>query len=134
MRALYEVLCQLHNPKASVVLRVPDPQFPTIKTPAGRWSSCSEPLPAPGGQPDHRRQAGGFGVGQLRWAHCPDDRRLHLLQPAEVVVAETGSHAEALCGQPLPAAGLTLASGSSRALCMACMDGIPSPSGSGGTP
>lgn len=42
--------------------------------------------------------------GPLGWARWPDDGRLHLLQPAEVVVAATGDHAEALRGHPLSVA------------------------------
>ena len=80
---------------ASAGLRVPDPQLPPTKTPAGRRSSCPAPLPAPGGQPDPRHQTRDFSVGQLRWARCPDDGRLHLLQPTDVVVAATWDHAEA---------------------------------------
>ncbi|MGH4008136.1 MAG: hypothetical protein ACRDTH_08275 [Pseudonocardiaceae bacterium] len=77
--------------------------------------------------------AGGSGVRQLRWARCPDDGRLHLLVPVEVVVAATGGQAEALCGRALPAEGLTLASGSSGPVCTACVDGIPWPSNDSGS-
>ena len=67
------------------------------------------------------------GLGQLRWARCPDEGRLHLLAPVEVVVAATGGQAEALCGRALPPQCLTLANGSSRAVCMACVDSISWP-------
>ncbi len=93
---------------------------PDTKTPAGRRSSSPAPLPAPGGQPDPSYQAGKSSVGQLRWAHCPNDRRLHLLQPTDVIAATEG-HAEALCGRALPAEGLTLTHGSSGALCLTCI-------------
>ena len=51
-------------------LPVPDPPFPTTKTPAGRRSSCPTPLPAPGGQPDPSHASGdadnvGANVGTL---------------------------------------------------------------------
>lgn len=84
-RTHYITLCQIHNPPATVAvstLRVPDPQFP-IKIPAGRRSSCSKPLPAPGGQPDPPHQSGRSSSG-LRWARRLDDGRLHLLQPGTV--------------------------------------------------
>lgn len=61
--AHYEALCQLHNPKATVALRVPDPRFST-KTPAGRRSS-SEPLSAPGGQPDPLHPSGLSSSGPI---------------------------------------------------------------------
>ncbi len=94
-------------------------QRPT-KTPAGRRSSSPAPLPSRGGQPDPSHQAGEPSVGQLRWAHCPNDRRLHLLQPADVIAVAAG-HAEALCGTALLAEGLTLIHGSSGALCLSCI-------------
>jgi hypothetical protein len=42
---------QLTTTPGRVRLSVPEPPFPP-KTPAGRWSSCPDPLIAPGGQPD----------------------------------------------------------------------------------
>ncbi|HKR48209.1 MAG TPA: hypothetical protein VJT72_01295 [Pseudonocardiaceae bacterium] len=84
-------------------------------------------------QPDSHHQAGDFSVGPLQWARCPDDGLLHLLPPAEVVVAATGGHAEALCGQALSAAGLTLVNGLSGMLCMDCLNGVPSRSNDPGT-
>ena len=65
--------------------------------------------------------------GQLRWVRCPDDGRLHLLAPVEVVVAATGGQAEVLCGRVLPAQGLPRADGPSGAVCMACVDVMPWP-------
>ncbi|HKR48024.1 MAG TPA: hypothetical protein VJT72_00325 [Pseudonocardiaceae bacterium] len=85
------------------------------------------PLSAPRGQPHPGCLAGESVVGPLRWVRCPDDGHLHLLTPAEVVVAATRGHATTLCGQPLPAAGLTLTHGSSTAVCLACVAGIPCP-------
>lgn len=127
----YVALCQIHNPPATVAvstLRIPDPQFPT-KIPAGRRSSCSEPLPAPGGQPDPHHQSGRSSSGQLRWARCPDDGRLHLLQPGTAVAATTtGGHAQALCGQELAPEGLTITS-SAGPLCMTCIAAIVPPAG-----
>jgi hypothetical protein len=70
---------------------------------------------------------GEWGVRQLRWVRCPDEGRLHLLGPVEVVVAATGGQAEALCGRALPPQCLPLVHSSSRAVCMACVDGIPWP-------
>lgn len=101
---------QLRDMPCPTGLRVPDPQFPN-KVPAGRRRlSCPTPHPAPG--------------RQLRWARCPDDGLLHLLQPSDVVVAAIGGHAEALCGRQLPAESLTPISGSVGALCMGCVAGI----------
>ncbi|MGH3833250.1 MAG: hypothetical protein ACRDRS_22915 [Pseudonocardiaceae bacterium] len=60
----------------------------------------------------------------MRWARCPDDDRLHLLRPAELPHA-AGDHAQALCGQRVPADGLTTISGLSWALCITCVCGIP---------
>ncbi len=110
-------------------LRVPDPPFPTTTTPARQRLSGPGPLAAcGGGTPDSHRRAGESGVGPLRWARCPDDGLLHLLQPADVVVATTttttAGHAQTLCGRPLPAEGLTLTHCSSGALCMTCITGI----------
>ncbi|MGH3836220.1 MAG: hypothetical protein ACRDSF_11025 [Pseudonocardiaceae bacterium] len=118
------------------LLQMPDPQFPH-KIPAGRRSSRPAPGPAPGGQPDPSPRASRSSGGQLRWARCPDDGLLHLLHPADVVVAATGGHAEALCGRQLPAESLTLINGLDGALCMACVAGIPPDSndpGPRGTP
>ncbi len=113
----YDQFCGTLRPPG---LPVPDPQFPAIKIPA------RERLSGPGPrQPDPHRPAES-GVGPLRWARCPDQGRLHLLVPAEVVAAATGGHAEALCGQALPAQGLTLTNSSSGAVCLACVAGIPS--------
>ena len=61
----------------------------------------------------------GRPVPPLRWARCPDDGRLHLVQPADVAVTDTG-HALALCGIRLGADGLTV-SGSAGALCSTCI-------------
>ncbi len=93
-RTHYITLCQIHNPPATVAvstLQVPDPQFP-IKIPAGRRSSCSKPLPAPGGQPDPPHQSGRSSSG-LRWARRLDDGRLHLLQPG--IVSPAGNDPDA---------------------------------------
>lgn len=113
-------------------LRIPEPQFPT-KTPAGRRPnhpapSRAAPVRASVGQPggsgdDH---VGRSSVEGLRWARCPDDGRLHLLKPAGVDLAATNGHAEALCGQCVPAQGLTINGAPSGALCMACVIGATS--------
>ncbi|MGH3718170.1 MAG: hypothetical protein ACRDRI_04870 [Pseudonocardiaceae bacterium] len=107
---------------------MPDPLFATT-TPAGRQESCPVSLP-PGGRPDPRCSGGWPGVGQLlRWAHCPEDGRLHLLRLIEVLRAASRDHARALCGQRVPAGGLIIASGLSWALCTTCTTGIRDPSG-----
>lgn len=104
-------------------LRVPDPLFAT-KIPAGRRSSCPAPLP-PGGQPDPNASTAESDVRPLRWVRCPDEGRLHLLAPAEVLRATGRGHARALCGRSVPATGLTITDDSSGALCMACVIGVP---------
>ncbi len=113
------------DPKPAA-LRVPDPQFPT-KTPAGRRSSTPALPPAPGGQPDPNPQTGNSSVGPLRWARCPEQGLLHLLRSADVIVAANQGHARAVCGRPIPAEGLTITSGPSGALCIACVMGATSP-------
>jgi hypothetical protein len=105
--------------------QVPDPQFPH-KTPVGRRSSAPVSLPAPGGQPESNPEARESGAGQLRWAGCLHDGRLHLLEPADVAAATTGSPAQALHGRTLPAGSLIIVGRSPGALCIACVDGIPS--------
>ncbi len=102
-------------------LRVPDPLFGTT-IPAGRPSSCPTPLP-PGGQPDP--QHSGEGAGPLRWARCPDDGSLHLLQSAQVLLAAAGYDAQTLCGQQVPVEALTITTSSAGTLCMACVVGVP---------
>ncbi|MGH3899716.1 MAG: hypothetical protein ACRDTA_16025 [Pseudonocardiaceae bacterium] len=62
---------------------------------------------------------------QLRWTRCTDDGRLHLLPPAQIRLATAGHHARALCGQRIPADGLTITHGPPGALCTACIIGIP---------
>ncbi len=61
--------------------RVPAPVL-SPKTPAGRRSGCSDPLPV--GQPEPSPQAGESPVGQLRWVSCLDDERRHLVHSAGV--------------------------------------------------
>lgn len=99
--------------------RVPDPQFPK-KIPAGRRSRHPVP-PAPGGQPDPNLQIQELPCRQPRWARCTQEGRLHLLQPAEVIAATTQGHAAAVRVRRIPAEGLTITSGPSGALCMACV-------------
>jgi len=101
-------------------LPVPAPLFPN-KTPAGRQLSSPAPHPAPGGQPDPRPPAGESSDAPLRWARCPEEGRLHLLRPAEIVIAVTSGWAEALCGRALAAQGLALSHGVAGALCLACL-------------
>ncbi len=104
-------------------LQVPDPLFAT-KIPTGRRSSCPAPL-SPGDQPEPRCSSERSGVGPLRWARCPDDGRLHLLQSAQVPLAAAGNNARALCGQRIPAEGLTITNSPAGALCVICVVGIP---------
>jgi hypothetical protein len=112
-------------------LRIPEPQFPT-KTPAGRRPNHPAPVRAPVGAPvgqpggSDGDQIGESSVEGLRWARCLDDGRLHLLKPAGVDLAATSGHAEALCGQRVPAQGLTINGAPSGALCMACVIGATS--------
>jgi hypothetical protein len=105
-------------------LRIPEPQFPT-KT-AVRRPSRPTPVRAPVDQRDISDRAGRPGVDQLRWARCPEDGRLHLLQPAGVDLAAASGHAEAVCGHRVPAQGLTINGVPAGALCMACVIGATS--------
>jgi hypothetical protein len=103
---------------------VPDPQFSASTTPTRhrlRPISGPGPLAVSGGTLDFHRRTGS-SVGPLRWARCPDDGCLHLLQLADVTTAD---HARALWGRFLPVEGLTLTHGSSGALCMTCITGSP---------
>jgi hypothetical protein len=124
-RARYAQLVSARETSRCPGVQVPDPQFPH-KTPAGRRSSVPVSLPAPGGQPESNPEARESGAGQLRWARCLHDERLHLLEPADVAAATTGSPAQALHGRTLPAESLIIVGRSPGALCMACVDGIPS--------
>ncbi|MGH3811939.1 MAG: hypothetical protein ACRDUV_05715 [Pseudonocardiaceae bacterium] len=58
-------------------------------------------------------------AGQLRWASCPTEKILHLVDPAEVAVATVEGHAAALCGLRLGAEALTLTNGGGSAVCSA---------------
>lgn len=117
--ARYEQLRGTPRPSG---LRVPAPQFPTRTAGRKRLSGPGPLAPPAVSEPDAGCAAGESSVGPLRWARCPDGR-LHLLQPADVVVAATGGQAEALCGRSLPAEGLTLTHGSAEALCLTCLAG-----------
>lgn len=115
------MLDRAHGTPRPTSLRVPAPQFPT-RASAPEQPSGPEPLAAlAGGEANPGGVAGEPGAGPLRWARCPDDGRLHLLQPADVVVAATGLRAEALCGRLLPTEGLTLGHGWAGALCTGCL-------------
>jgi len=116
-----------HHASHLAGLRLPEPQFPT-KTPAGRRPNPPAPVGAPVGRPigSGGDQVGTSSVEGLRWALCPDDGCLHLLKPAGVDLAATSGHAEALCGQRVPAQGLTINGAPSGALCMACVIGAAS--------
>lgn len=60
-----------------------------------------------------------------RWAHCPEDEHLHLLtaDQAQTAGGDRG-HGHALCGQVIPAAGLTLVA-TSAGLCLRCLAMTP---------
>ncbi|MDQ1527542.1 MAG: hypothetical protein QOG18_2155, partial [Microbacteriaceae bacterium] len=74
------------------------------------------------GQPDPNLQIQELPCRQPRWARCTQEGRLpHLLQPAEVIAATTQGHAAAVRVRRIPAEGLTITSGPSGALCMACV-------------
>jgi hypothetical protein len=110
------------------LLSVPDPQFPRagfprVRFPASRRSSMPEPPFVPGGQPDPRCLGAGSGVTRLRWACGLDQRLLHLPAPGAVLLVITAGHAQAVCGHPIPAQGLTLTSGRAQTLCTACLIG-----------
>jgi len=95
-------------------LRVPDPQFPSkgavVRQPA-------RPAATDRTDPEFQRPS----VEQLRWARCPDDEQLHLVQPGAVALAATSGYALAFCGHQIVAEGLTIKSVASGALCMACV-------------
>ncbi|HJT05180.1 MAG TPA: hypothetical protein VJ757_16375 [Pseudonocardiaceae bacterium] len=76
--------------------------FPATTTPAG--SEVQRP-----------------SVEQLRWARCPDDGQLHLVQPGAVALAAASGYAQAFCGLQIVAENLTIDSVASGALCMACV-------------
>ena len=99
-------------------LQVPDPQFPSkgaaVHQPASRVPS---PAPAIRSEPEVERPS----VEQLRWARCPDDGQLHLVQPADVTLAAARGYAPAFCGHQIVAEDLTINSVTSGALCMACV-------------
>jgi hypothetical protein len=90
------------------------PQPPAIETSACERLSGAGSL-APSRQPDSHRSADP-SAGHLWWERCPDNGRLHLLQPADVITAAIGGHAAAFCGRALPAEGLILTNGSSGAV------------------
>lgn len=106
-------------------LRIPEPQFSTRTQDGGRPGRPA-PVRTPVAQPDPGDQGGRSSVEQLRWARCPDDGHLHLLQPAGVNLAAASGHAQALCGHRIPAQGLTINGVPSGALCMACVMGATS--------
>lgn len=99
-------------------LQVPDPQFPS-KGAAGRQPASRVPSPAAAIQTDPEDERP--SVEQLRWARCPDDGQLHLVQPAAVTLAAARGYAPAFCGHQIAAEGLTINSVASGALCMACV-------------
>lgn len=99
-------------------LRVPDPQFPS-KGAAFRQPATPEPLPAAAARADPEVQRP--SVEQLRWARCPDDGQLHLVQPGDVALAAASGYAQAFCGHQIVAEGLTINRVASGALCMACV-------------
>jgi hypothetical protein len=119
---------RLHGRPRQADLRVPEPQFPS--KPA-RSSPVTLPVPPPD-CPQPRRPSERSTVEQLRWARCSDEGRLHLLQPADVAVATTRGHTQAVCGRRISDEGLTITNGASGALCMACVVGATFQEGSPG--
>ena len=99
-------------------LRVPDPQFPS-KGAACRQPASPVPFPAAAARTDPEVQRP--SVEQLRWARCPEDGQLHLVQPGDVALAAASGYAEGFCGHQIVAEGLTINSVASGALCMACV-------------
>ena len=99
-------------------LQVPDPQFPS-KGAASPQPARHAPFPAAAIRTDPEVEQP--SVEQLRWARCPDDGQLHLVQPADVILAAARGCAQALCGHQIVAEGLTINSVASGALCMACV-------------
>jgi hypothetical protein len=45
---------------------------------------------------------------EVRWARCPRDGRLHVLEPADMILVAGRGHAEAICRHSMPAEGLAL--------------------------
>ncbi len=107
-------------------LRVPGPRFST-KIPAGRRSSTPTMPSTPGGLPDPNPHTGNSSAGPPRWVRCPEQGRLHLLHPADVIAATNQGQARTICGHRIPAEGLILTSGPSGTLCMACILSATSP-------
>jgi hypothetical protein len=99
-------------------LQVPDPQFPS-KGSAAPQPASHGPFPAAAIRTDPEVERP--SVEQLRWARCPDDGQLHLVQPAAVTLAAASGYAQAFCGHQIVAEGLTINSVASGALCMACV-------------
>jgi hypothetical protein len=99
-------------------LRVPDPQFPS-KGAASLQPASHVPFPAAAIRTDPEVEQP--SAEQLRWARCPDDGQLHLVQPADVTLAAARGYAPAFCGHQIVAEGLTINSVASGALCMACV-------------
>lgn len=97
-------------------LRVPDPQFPSkgLRQPAS-------PMPFPATTTPAGSEVQRPSVEQLRWARCPDDGQLHLVQPGAVALAAASGYAQAFCGLQIVAENLTIDSVASGALCMACV-------------
>lgn len=94
-------------------------------TPTGRRSNPAPPCRVPGGQPiphpSSTKASCGCPTPLLpRWARCPTDHRLHLLTHAEAAATGLSGQGRALCGHPIPAAGLAL-SDPSAGFCTACL-------------
>ena len=85
-------------------LQVPDPQFPSKGAAVRQPASVPFPAPAIRSEPEVERPS----VEQLRWARCPDDGQLHLVQPAAVTLAAASGYAQAFCGHQIVAEGLTI--------------------------
>lgn len=109
------------DPPYLLGLRIPDPQFPS-RGPADRRPRPPAPRPALDGQrPQPSAALNRPSVEQLRWARCPDQGRLHLVQPADVTRAAASGYTQTVCGHRIAAEGLTISGVPSGELCMSCV-------------
>ncbi len=109
---------RLRDPAHSLGLLVPDPLFPR-KNPGGRRQGAPASRPVAESNPQINQQQP--SVDQLRWARCPDQGRLHLVQPADITLTAARGYAPAVCGHPIAAEGLTINGVPSGTLCMTCV-------------
>jgi hypothetical protein len=86
---------------------------PATETPADRQSVS----PAAGGRPDP--------LTAVRWVRCPDDQRLHAVDPFDVTMISIRGYVECLCGRTV-ATTVEFEPGPSGALCLPCVLGVTS--------